>query len=409
MINIELISNFKKVIGYDFNCVLVGEIFKSTNKHLLIGTVDGKIIVYLNDEEIEVLETKGSSIQQLELLDTTKFGSIDVISGDSNGNLVIFSNHQILYRDTINGSITSIITHKLSNNDFNIVVGDSLGLLTSIKPHQNTIWRYKIPSVNQTLNSLIDSDIIAINPDIKINYDTTTDAITTSLHIKDIKSVEGYDMFKNKFNYLVISENASFIHIVDQGKRLCSIPTPSPVNCMCVGYFDSTLSSLSPNASSTSSSSSSSSSSISLSPQIALGCENGFIYLLVDFKIYPYCQIGYPITKLNKMKYSDINDYDSNNINNNKNKTNDDDGDDNDDVIDDLDILICAGYFNSIKMYYNKKIICDHSLDDWCHTLSIGQVENSGDKTIVIGKLDNTIEYLKPKKLVNKEPVRLAL
>ncbi|KAN0025598.1 hypothetical protein ACTFIU_002037 [Dictyostelium citrinum] len=387
MINIELISKFKKVIGYDFNCILVGEIFKSTNKHLLIGTVDGKIIVYLNDEEIEVLETKGSSIQQLELFDTTKFGSIDVISGDSDGNLVIFSNHQILYRDTINGSITSIITHRLSNNDFNIVVGDSLGLLTSIKPHQNAIWRYKIPSVNQTLNSLIDSDIIAINPDIKINYDTTN-TIGTSLHIKDIKSVEGYDMFKNKFNYLVISENAPFIHIVDQGKRICSIPTPSPVNCMCVGYFDSNLSSSSPN---TSNSTSSSSSSNSLSPQIALGCENGFIYLLVDFKIYPYCQIGYPITKLNKMKYSDIN----NDNDNNPNKNNNNSGE-----VDDLDILICTGYFNSIKMYYNKEIICDHSLDDWCHTLSMGQVENSGDKIIVIGKLDNTIEYLKPSKLI---------
>ncbi|KAM9964699.1 hypothetical protein ACTFIW_004474 [Dictyostelium discoideum] len=399
MINIELISKFKKVIGYDFNCILVGEIFKSTNKHLLIGTVDGKIIVYLNDEEIEVLETKGSSIQQLELLDTTKFGSIDVISGDSNGNLVIFSNHQILYRDTLNGSITSIITHRLSNNDFNIVVGDSLGLVTSIKPHQNAIWRYKIPSVNQTLNSLIDSDIIAINADIKINYDTTN-TIGTSLHIKDMKSVEGYDMFKNKFNYLVISENASFIHILDQGKRLCSIPTPSPVNCMCIGYFDSNLSTSSTSSNASSSNlNSTSSSSASLSPQIALGCENGFIYLLVDFKIYPYCQIGYPVTKLNKMKYSDINNNDNDNNNGNNNNSNGDD----DDVDDDLDILICTGYFNSIKMFYNKEVICDHSLDDWCHTLSIGQVENNGDKTIVIGKLDNTIEYLKPTKLIKKE------
>lgn len=225
--------------------------------------------------------------------------------------------------------------------------------MTSIKPHQNAIWRYKIPSVNQTLNSLIDSDIIAINPNIKINYDTTN-TIGTSLHIKDMKSVEGYDMFKNKFNYLVISENASFIHILDQGKRLCSIPTPSPVNCMCIGYFDSNLSTSSPSSNASSNSNSTSSSSASLSPQIALGCENGFIYLLVDFKIYPYCQIGHPITKLNKMKYSDINNNDNDNNYNGNNNSNGDDDDD--DVDDDLDILICTGYFNSIKMFYNKEV-----------------------------------------------------
>ncbi|EGC35750.1 hypothetical protein DICPUDRAFT_151839 [Dictyostelium purpureum] len=406
--NIKLVSKYKKRLDYLFNVLLVGEIFKSTNKHLLVGTADGKIKVYLNNEEIEVLETKGSSIQDLELLDTTKFGSIDVISGDSNGNMVIFSNHQILYRDTINGSITSIINHQLANGDFNLVVGDSLGLLTAIKPHQNALWRFKIPTINQTLNTLEDTDIKRINSHINIesiigkdqdNINSITDDNSNlklqqpSLHIRQIKSVQGYDIYNNKFHYVIICENAPFIHIVDHGKRLCSIPTPSPVNCMSVGYFTNSITSndkLSPRENKNSAN--------TTPTQIALGCENGYIYILTqDFKIEPYYQVGYPVTLLNKIKYSEINNKTINNNNNNNNNSNN-----NDNYIDDIDILICTGYFHSIKMYYNKNLICDHSLDDWVYTLSIGEVENNGDKTIVVGKLDNSIEYLKPIIIINK-------
>eukprot|EP01132_Coremiostelium_polycephalum_P005736 gene5736-7134_t len=296
-------SKLKRQTNYEFNVLIVGEIFKSTSIHLLVGTVDGKIIVYLNNREIEVLETKGGSIQHLELLDTTKFGSKDIISGDSNGNIVIFSNHQILYRESINGSITSIITHHLA--------------------------------------------------------------------IRDMKSVKGKDVFGNGFHYIVLSENSSFVHIMDHGQRLYSIPTPSPVNCMCIGYFNKNLKSI----------------------QVALGCNNGIIYLLHDFKIEPYCEIGYPITKLSKLKYQKNNKMVSQQLQQQQ-QTN---------IIqqsdqqEELDFLICAGHFHSLKIYYDRVLICNHILDDWVHTMSIGDVENNGETMIVVGKLDNTIEYLQVK------------
>lgn len=44
------------------------------------------------------LESKGGPIQSLTLHDVTKFGSIDVISGDSRGTMTILSNGQILDR-----------------------------------------------------------------------------------------------------------------------------------------------------------------------------------------------------------------------------------------------------------------------------------------------------------------------
>ncbi|KAF2075159.1 hypothetical protein CYY_003549 [Polysphondylium violaceum] len=382
---LDIKSIYRKEIEYDFNVLIVGEIFKSTNKHLLIGGVDGKIRVYLNKNEVETLETKAGAIQHLELFDTTRFGSIDIISGDNSGNVIIFSNHQILYKDTLNGSVTSIVTHQSSNNDFCIAVGNNNGIISTMKPHQPLLWKYQLPLTSAIIDTLSQSDVLRDSRDNlelyrqhQINSEGLGSGGTSEYKsVVQIKSVKGLDSFNNDFSFLIVSENTCFVHIIDQGKTLCSIPTPSPVNCMCVGYFDSRYSS---------------------DKQIALGCENGFVYILHDdFKLDLYCQIGYPITSLLKLNTSDIKKEDNNNSN-----SNDEDSDsDNSDslfisgkkII--VDYLFCTGNFNSLKVLKDRNMITEYKTDDWIHTLSIGDVENNSEKMIVIGKLNNTIEFLK--------------
>ncbi|KYQ99703.1 hypothetical protein DLAC_03644 [Tieghemostelium lacteum] len=347
---LESVSS-KIEIDYELNVLAIGPLFKSKEKHLLVGTTDGTIKVYLHNKLVEVLETKGSSILTLELCDSTNFGDIDIISGDSHGNVVIFSNHQILYRDTINGPISSIITHVTSNNDFNIVVGDRLGQVTSIKPHQNVQWKFKVPTLSQTLDTLKMSQLKE-NESLGICMVITEQKSQT---VKDMVSiVNSVDQFDNSFNYIIISENHNVIHLIDQGRKLASISPPSPVNTMCKGYFDSRYKN---------------------SIQVLLGCENGFIYILHDFKLDVYCQVGYPITILKTLSLTKPN----------KNTT-----------TPTLDHVICTGDFNSLKIYSNRNLICDHILEDWVSTLAIGDIENSGESLIVIGKLNNTIEFLKP-------------
>ena len=55
------------------------------------------------------LETKSGPVQAVCLCDVTKFGSTDMMVGDSKGNLTIFGNEQILNRRTLSeGCITAI-------------------------------------------------------------------------------------------------------------------------------------------------------------------------------------------------------------------------------------------------------------------------------------------------------------
>ena len=61
-----------------------------------------EIIVILLQLKLS-LETKGGPVQSLVLDDVTKFGSIDLISGDSKGTVTIFCNGQILNRQSVSG------------------------------------------------------------------------------------------------------------------------------------------------------------------------------------------------------------------------------------------------------------------------------------------------------------------
>lgn len=62
-------------------------------------------------KEEEGLETKGGAVQAIVLHDVTKFGatpSIEVIVGDVDGNIVIFSNFMIFRRYSVGHPILSL-------------------------------------------------------------------------------------------------------------------------------------------------------------------------------------------------------------------------------------------------------------------------------------------------------------
>ncbi|GAM24218.1 hypothetical protein SAMD00019534_073930 [Acytostelium subglobosum LB1] len=401
---LQLTSLYKKRIddGFEFNVLLVGDLFKSTRNHLLFGCTDGRIILYRgdiitndninnnnnnNDTTItkitscieEVLESKGASIQSLCLSDITRFGGIDIVSGDSHGNLVAFSNHQIIYRDSIGEAISALTTHHSINGDFDIVVGDRSGMITAFKPFQSVQWKVRLPTVVELRRlSLQRGDTEESSTSVDHTSVATTLQSSSSQRIRDIVSYRTVDSYNVECSYTVVSDNTNAIHFIDRGNRVNTIETPAPINCICSGYFDDDQ-----------------------QQQLALGSENGYIYLVgSDMKLRTYCNVGYPITKLYRYQSKSINtkhQHHNGNGNghgisngngvNNKCSNNDDVG---------LDCLLCIGHFHSLKVYYNKDLICEHIADDWIHTLSIGDVMNRGEEVIVIGKLNNSIEYLKP-------------
>lgn len=71
-----------------------------------------------------MLETKGSCVQALLLFDVAKFGSNDLLVGDSDGNITIFCDNEILSKFTLSDTVTSLEIDRDANNNYSIVAGE---------------------------------------------------------------------------------------------------------------------------------------------------------------------------------------------------------------------------------------------------------------------------------------------
>eukprot|EP01103_Thecamoeba_quadrilineata_P014751 TRINITY_DN4477_c0_g1_i1.p2 TRINITY_DN4477_c0_g1~~TRINITY_DN4477_c0_g1_i1.p2 ORF type:complete len:145 (-),score=30.42 TRINITY_DN4477_c0_g1_i1:37-471(-) len=99
--------------------------------------------------------------------------------------------------------------------------------------------------------------------------------------------------------------------------------------------------------------------------EIALGCEDGRIYLLEGLKLRSFIKVGYTVTTVlsyqpTKSSTPGLADY-----------------------------LICAGYFNAFNVYYQGTLVARTVTSDWVHTISIGDVDEDSAQEVVVGTLDN--------------------
>jgi hypothetical protein len=81
----------------------------------------------LISQEETTLETKGSAIQQMLLNDFCKFGSVDLVTGDVDGTVTMFSKSQILSRVKVFPSpVTSLA---FDGSSFSVAIGGRQPLL----------------------------------------------------------------------------------------------------------------------------------------------------------------------------------------------------------------------------------------------------------------------------------------
>lgn len=125
--------------SFPFTSVSVGHIFSDGNSNVkvLVGSTDGRVFVYRGKEQEEVLESKGGAIQVMLLKDITQFGGVDLLVGDAEGTLVLFSNHEIFSRLVkFCEPITALAFDPVT---LSVVVGDRSGTLSYYQPpgHQH--------------------------------------------------------------------------------------------------------------------------------------------------------------------------------------------------------------------------------------------------------------------------------
>lgn len=98
------------------NCLLVGKPFLEENSEendILVGTTAGRVLILDRTEPVQVLlETKGGSVQALCLYDLTGQGGLDMVVGDSDGVISMFSRQQLLSKHSLGCPVTQVEVHK---------------------------------------------------------------------------------------------------------------------------------------------------------------------------------------------------------------------------------------------------------------------------------------------------------
>ncbi|KAJ8044464.1 hypothetical protein HOLleu_07223 [Holothuria leucospilota] len=241
-------------------------------KLLVVGCEDGAVRLYQlphsNNKETfhlkpwKCLESKGGPIQVIALHDVTKFGSVDIITGDSRGLMTILSNGQILDRQHVSDhSINSLKVDEDLIGNTSIVAGDSSGLVSALLPF-SPLWKFKV------------------RPEHGVGKQpgTSQPSAKSLLAFSGPSSPAGHVT-----NYILVSDDQNCLHVLQQGSRVLTIAVPGLVTAMSSGVFQGSSGEIDQR--------------YSTIKEVALGCHNGTIYIMKEFKVCIICstymQLGY--------------------------------------------------------------------------------------------------------------------
>lgn len=331
----------------------------------------------LNFQE-EVLETKGGSVLVLILHDIMKFGAIDLLLGDADGQLIFISRHSILSRLSLTDAISSISVDKRFPWMY---IGNNAGVVHCFQPPNDILWKVRLQD-DQFLASqqTSQSGSVILHPLSKRKHLSTNPAIrclysTTLLDSKGIPT-----------NVLLVCDGTKHIHVYAQKERDMSIPMPSAVNSVscfafrkiipfikiCCGAFLEKE-------------------NLEIDKyQIAAACDDGNIYLVYlegkEFKVVPFGTVGNIVVEMQVL-----------NVTHEPN----------------ISALLCRGHFNAFLIFLRgkvskyfyivdqkctftyKQLLVQQKTADWVHTISIGDINNDGKEEIVVGLMNNTVEAYK--------------
>ncbi|KAI8075349.1 uncharacterized protein B0P05DRAFT_149974 [Gilbertella persicaria] len=196
------------------NCLAVGKPFLeelSEENDILIGTTAGRVMILNQTKPVEgLLETKGGSIQSIQLHDLTGFGALDLAVGDCDGIVTLFSRQQILSKRDLGSAITDITIHHDLAGGCEIIAGDINGTITSFQQH-DALWKINIAEESVKLAMLGTKG--RKSPSIRCTLSTTLQ-----------------DRFGVDMTCLLVCDGWPLIHFIQSGERIQTIRSPSVIN-----------------------------------------------------------------------------------------------------------------------------------------------------------------------------------
>ena len=194
-------------------------------------------------EEDEILDTKGDSIRVLLLKNVTNVNPFnDLISGDSKGNLLVFSNHEILSRTSIGTSITAL---DVDPNNNTIIAGDSTGSISAYRTpdvSSEKMWKFRLldnpefASQNSQRTGNVHKKKSKNNPKRKIlcfcfSFKKKKKQSTSfDCSIRNILLTEMKDTSSNEIDCLLVNDGSKSLNFYVQNLRSTSLSLRFRVN-----------------------------------------------------------------------------------------------------------------------------------------------------------------------------------
>ncbi|KAI9469844.1 MAG: hypothetical protein EXX96DRAFT_654271 [Benjaminiella poitrasii] len=332
------------------NCVAVGKPFLeelSEENDILIGTTAGRVLILNQTKPVEgLLETKGGSIQSIKLHDLTGFGALDLAVADCDGVVTLFSRQQILSKHEIGSAITHITIHCDLAGGYEIIAGDINGTITSFQ-QDDTLWKINIAEESAKLATF----------GVKGRR---------SPSIRCMLSTKLKDRFGMEMSSLLVCDGWPLVHFIQNGERIQTLRAPSVVQSMCSGYFITSdeLNRFIPHHKKRTR-------TYKLdSRQVLLAGQDGYVYIMIDFEIFPWFNVGFCLNRIIKFRPSSLSENEA-------------------------DIVLCTGHSNEVLIYQNGQRIAQIHTSDWPHAITLGDVNADGQDELVLGLLDQTIEVYK--------------
>ncbi|KAL6057999.1 hypothetical protein QOT17_015103 [Balamuthia mandrillaris] len=385
----RLRHTWSKKMGFSFNTMTAGQMFSDNTTNLVFGTVKGKVRVFKDHKEEFVLETKGGAVQAVALYDVTKFGSVDVVVGDVDGNVVVFSNGQIFRRRSVNSPVTALAIQLDTAQNFSLAVGDFGGGLTTFDAGMDVVFRLQLGE--ETIRCML--------------------------------PVQMRDAYGLMTHMLLVSDGSSELHFFAKDICVKRLPVSSPVLAMCAGTFylknegeeqDNTTSKQRQHLKSEHTESR----KMAQHPpqQVLLGCEDGWIYLLHEnLEVERFIHVGYCITSLTALppSFSSSSSFSTSSVMNTTNNKMEN-GSASPCTTHVMRIL-CGGHFAGLRLYENEQLVGQMETSEWVHSVCVmplsdneqqpqksnnteqeqneQQIKSNGLQSVVVACVDDTIYH----------------
>lgn len=258
-----------------FNIVANGKIFRETENSILTGGEDGVVRVYempdgktSNIKCVRSLETKCGAIFHLRLHDVIRLMSQDLVTADSRGSVTVFCHGQIFMRTMPEkpAGIKALQIHESGLGHLYIVTGTEDGIVNCFNAF-TSLWKVRL------------RDIVLEKSDSPRTNLAVTSVLATAISSTGCPAMD----------YVVVADSEKNLHFIQEGKVLLTISTPAVVKAMASGHFlhfDEA------------------SESDERLTQIALGCDDGSVWVCVDFEVQTnsrYADVGHPISHLYRL------------------------------------------------------------------------------------------------------------